>query len=119
MTLLFTILILLVCILLTLVILVQNPKGGGLGQAFGGTSANMFGGVKKTTDFLDRSTWTLAIALFVLVLGMNMVNTGGMSEEAEESDLLEQVEDAAPLTPAPAQQTAPMGEDDLPENVEN
>jgi preprotein translocase subunit SecG len=117
MTLLFTILILLVCILLTLVILVQNPKGGGLGQAFGGTNANMFGGVKKTTDFLDRSTWTLAIALFVLVLGMNMVNTGGTTE-AEESDLLEQVEDAAPINPAPAQQTTPMGEDDLPENVE-
>lgn len=116
MTLLLTILIVLVCILLTLVILVQNPKGGGLGQAFGGASANMFGGVKKTTDFLDRSTWTLAIALFVLVLGMNMAN-GGSSEEVTEDELMEQVEDA-PITPAPAQQTAPMGEDELPENVE-
>jgi preprotein translocase subunit SecG len=67
MTLLFTILIVLVCILLTLVVLVQNPKGGGLGSAFGGAAnPQMFGGVKKTTDFLDRSTWTLAIALFVL-----------------------------------------------------
>jgi preprotein translocase subunit SecG len=113
MTLLFTILIVLVCILLTLVVLVQNPKGGGLGSAFGGSNAQMFGGVKKTTDFLDRSTWTLAISLFVFVLGMNMVNMGNTSS-APEDDIIEQVEDVAPAVPS---DPAPFTEDELPESV--
>ncbi len=118
MTLLFTILIVLVCALLTLVILVQNPKGGGLGSAFGsGANPQMFGGVKKTTDFLDRSTWTLAIALFVLVLGINMVSVGN-AEDADEvnSDMTEQIDDVAPI---PAPTSAPVSEDELPENVED
>jgi preprotein translocase subunit SecG len=118
MTLLFTILIVLVCILLTLVVLVQNPKGGGLGSAFGGAAnPQMFGGVKKTTDFLDRSTWTLAIALFVLVLGINMVNVGGNETEEENSEMTEQIDDAGPIVPAtPA--SSPISEDELPESVD-
>jgi len=98
MTALFTILIVVVSVLLVLVILVQNPKGGGLSSAFGGDSPQMLGGVKKTTDFLDKATWSLVIALFVLVIGMNMVST----ETVEEQDtiLQEQVEDAMPFQPA-------------------
>ncbi|MEZ4887324.1 MAG: preprotein translocase subunit SecG [Chitinophagales bacterium] len=62
-----TILIIFICLLMMLVILVQNPKGGGLGAGFGGGGGgNMMGGVKQTTDFLDKATWTLIIALFVL-----------------------------------------------------
>jgi len=100
MTALFTILIVVVSVLLVLVILVQNPKGGGLSSAFGGDSPQMLGGVKKTTDFLDKATWSLVIALFVLVIGMNMVST----ETVEEQDtiLQEQVEDAMPFQPMPA-----------------
>ena len=60
------VLIVIVCILLALVILVQNPKGGGLATGFQG--ASQIGGVQKTTDFLEKSTWYLAIALFVLCL---------------------------------------------------
>ena len=55
----FLALILIVCFLLVLVIMVQNPKGGGLSSSFGGDSQQI-GGVKKTTDFLDKSTWVLA-----------------------------------------------------------
>jgi preprotein translocase subunit SecG len=117
MTLLFTILIVLVCVLLTLVVLVQNPKGGGLGSAFGGGgNAQMFGGVKKTTDFLDRSTWTLAIALFVLVLGINMVNIGNTDGQEADSEMTEQIDDVAPLPATPA--ATPIGEDELPESVD-
>jgi len=58
------VLIIIVCVLLVLVILVQNPKGGGLSSEFG--SANQIGGVRKTADFLEKSTWGLAIALVVL-----------------------------------------------------
>jgi preprotein translocase subunit SecG len=60
------VLIVIVCILLALVILVQNPKGGGLATGFQG--ASQIGGVQKTADFLEKSTWYLAIALFVLCL---------------------------------------------------
>lgn len=121
MTLLFTILIVVVCLLLTLVILVQNPKGGGLGSAFGGGgNAQMFGGVKKTTDFLDRSTWALAIALFVLVLGVNMVNTTTNEVQNDESNMTEQVEDVAPIVPNQQPTPSAGGADqDLPESVED
>ena len=52
----FLALIIFVSFLLVLVIMVQNPKGGGLSSSFGGDSQQI-GGVKKTTDFLDKSTW--------------------------------------------------------------
>jgi preprotein translocase subunit SecG len=100
MTALFTILIVVVSVLLVLVILVQNPKGGGLSSAFGGDSPQMLGGVKKTTDFLDKATWSLVIALFVLVIGMNMVSTEAVEEQ--DTILQEQVEDALPFQPSDA-----------------
>lgn len=56
----------LVCLLLALIILVQNPKGGGLATGF--TGGAQLGGVQKTTDFLEKSTWYLIIGLFVLCL---------------------------------------------------
>ncbi|MES2629375.1 MAG: preprotein translocase subunit SecG [Bacteroidota bacterium] len=62
----FTILIVIICALLVVVVLIQNPKGGGLDSSFG--SAAQLGGVQKTTDFLEKSTWTLAIGLVVLCL---------------------------------------------------
>lgn len=62
----FTILIIIVCVLLILIVLVQNPKGGGLSSAFG--QGNQVMGVRKTTDFLEKATWTLAVLLLVLSL---------------------------------------------------
>tara|TARA_R110000868_G_scaffold61709_2_gene187326 strand:- start:839 stop:1138 length:300 start_codon:yes stop_codon:yes gene_type:complete len=55
-----------------LVIMVQNPKGGGLSSSFGGGGTQVAGGVKKTGDFLDKSTWTLATLLIVLILLSNI-----------------------------------------------
>tara|TARA_B000000441_G_C21491376_1_gene204069 strand:- start:272 stop:493 length:222 start_codon:yes stop_codon:yes gene_type:complete len=63
-------LIILVCFLLVLVVMVQNPKGGGLSSSFGGSSQQL-GGVQKTSDFLDKSTWILATFLLVLILLSN------------------------------------------------
>lgn len=68
----FLTLILIVCVLLVLVIMVQNPKGGGLSSSFGGGGSQIVGGVKKTSDFLDKSTWTLSTLLIVLILLSNM-----------------------------------------------
>jgi len=68
---LFLILIIIVSVLLILVIMVQNPKGGGLSSSLGGGGSQSLGGVQNTTNFLDRSTWTLAIALFALILLSN------------------------------------------------
>lgn len=50
------------------IVLVQNPKGGGLGASFGGVSSNQLGGAKNAADFLEKATWGLAIALLVFSL---------------------------------------------------
>ena len=62
-----SVLILLVCILLGLIVLVQNPKGGGLAANFTG-STSQFMGVRQTADFLEKASWTLAVVLLVLSL---------------------------------------------------
>ncbi len=65
-----SVLIIVVSIFLTLIVLVQNSKGGGLASNF--SASNQVMGVRKTTDFLEKSTWTLAIALLVLSLVASM-----------------------------------------------
>jgi preprotein translocase subunit SecG len=59
-----TIFIIIACLLLTLIVLVQNSKGGGL--AAGLSSSNQVMGVRKTTDFLEKFTWGLITSLFIL-----------------------------------------------------
>lgn len=66
-------LIVIVCVLLVLIILAQNPKGGGLSSQFGGSGASNLIGVKKTGDLLERLTWGFAIALFVLSMATNFI----------------------------------------------
>ncbi|HOS83707.1 MAG TPA: preprotein translocase subunit SecG [Bacteroidales bacterium] len=53
-------------VLLVLIVLVQNSKGGGLASNF--SSSNQIMGVRKTTDFLEKATWTLAIALVMFCI---------------------------------------------------
>ncbi len=72
--------------LLVLVIMVQNPKGGGLSSSFGGGDSQQLGGVKQTGDFLDKSTWFLATALLLLILFSNITLNSG--ETKTESELL-------------------------------
>ena len=67
----FAILIIITSVLLVLIVLVQNPKGGGLSSSFGGGAGNQIMGAKKTTDFLEKATWTLAIILISLSLLSN------------------------------------------------
>lgn len=111
MTLLLTSLIILTCVLLIIIVLVQNPKGGGLSSSFGGGGTQLFGGVKKTTDFLDRGTWGLAILLVVLVMTSNiMLGPDTDTTEVRES-ALDGVEVDQPLsTPPSSLLTVPDGE---------
>lgn len=62
-----SVLILIVCVLLGLIVLIQNPKGGGLSSTFGG-QANQIMGVRRTTDFLEKGTWVLSVILLCLSL---------------------------------------------------
>lgn len=64
--------IIFVAVLLVLIILAQNPKGGGLSSTFGGSSTNQIMGVQKTNDLLERLTWVLAISIVILTLLTNI-----------------------------------------------
>src|SRR5208282_6024254 len=59
-------LIIVISIFLILIVLVQNSKGGGLASGF--TSSNQYMGVRKTADFLEKATWTLASGLLALCI---------------------------------------------------
>jgi len=58
--------------LLVLIILAQNPKGGGLTSTFGGNDSNQIMGVQKTNDLLEKMTWILAIVIVLLTLTTNL-----------------------------------------------
>jgi len=81
--------------------MVQNPKGGGLSSSFGGGGTQQLGGVKKTSDFLDKSTWALATLLIALILLSNVAISGGGS--TNESKALDQ--DATTSQPLPTTTT--------------
>jgi len=89
-------LILITCVLLILIVLVQNSKGGGLASNF--SSSNQIMGVKKTSDFLEKATWTLAIALFVFSLLATMTQEQKTAEaDAKILESTTNVEQTIPL----------------------
>ena len=87
----FSVLILIISALLVLIVLVQNSKGGGLTSSF--ASSNQFMGVRKTADFLEKATWTLAGALLISCL-MTTISLSGESK-AKKSAIEDQVRNAA------------------------
>ena len=95
----FLVLTIIVCFLLILVVMVQNPKGGGLSSSFGGSSQQL-GGVQKTTDFLDRSTWVLDALLLVLILVSNSMisipSDNNSSTLVDEEAIEEVIPESAP-----------------------
>jgi len=97
----FLILIILVSFLLVVVVMVQNPKGGGLSSSFGGGGTQQLGGVKKTTDFLDKSTWALATLLLALILASNFAVPGvGGSQDSKVINDSDQTTTSPAATPA-------------------
>lgn len=104
-------LILVVCFLLALVVLAQNPKGGGLSSQFGAGGAANLMGVKRTGDLLEKLTWGFAVGLILLALATHML--GGSSagpvrsvnqQAAQKTALPAAPAPTAPAAPAPAAQ---------------
>ena len=99
-----TVLLFITCILLVLIVLVQNSKGGGLASNF--QASNQIMGVRKTTDFLEKATWVLAGALLFL----SIIGTAFIPREnrvGSQSAIKDQIENAidpnqVPSFPAPA-----------------
>jgi preprotein translocase subunit SecG len=106
-----SVLIIIASILLILIVLVQNSKGGGLASNFSGSNQVM--GVKKTADFLEKATWTLAVSLLVLSVIASMTIPRGTTEER--SRIEQQVDNAVDPTQMPQFPTS-IPEDDAPEN---
>ncbi len=77
-----TILTALDAILLTIAVLIQNPKGGGIDSTFGGNSANQVFGAAKSADFIEKATWYLAIGLFVLCIVTSLLVSGASPAES-------------------------------------
>lgn len=73
----FVVFLIIICVLLILIVLVQNSKGGGLASSF--SASNQYMGVRKTTDFLEKATWTLAASLLLI----SLVATWALPKNAE------------------------------------
>ncbi len=97
----FLILILIVAIALILIVMVQNPKGGGISSSFGGGGAQSLGGVQNTNNFLDRTTWTLAIAMFALILLANFAIPRGGADNFKLDNTLDGVQTTQPVENTP------------------
>ncbi len=113
---LFIILMVTACIGLGFMVLIQNPKGGGLNANVGGLSNN-FMGVKQTTDVLEKGTWIFVAVIAVLAMSSTLFLKSA-SGSSSEKDLINKVntsttttpQQAAPVQQAPAPQQAPANQ---------
>jgi len=98
----FGILVILASVILGLIVLVQNPKGGGLSGSLGGFS-NQLMGVKQTTDVLEKGTWVFAgIIVFLCLISSMLINKPG-----ENNNIIKQINTNSGSNTAPSQQTTP------------
>jgi preprotein translocase subunit SecG len=111
------ILTIIVALLLVLLVMVQNPKGGGLSSTFGGGGASM-GGVQSTNTFLDKSTWTLAITMIVLILMTNILADSGSGVNTK-SDLKETIDNRELIDDTPASTTDTPATPSTPEKTDD
>ena len=103
-TVIFNVLIIITSILIVLIVLVQNSKGGGLASNF--ASSGQIMGVKKETDFLEKATWSLAIALvFFCLMSTFTLEKRSMVEQRS------QFEETLPANPVNVPQGIPTADD--------
>ena len=113
-----SVLVIIACILQVLIVLVQNSKGGGLAANF--TSAGQSMGIRKTADFLEKSTWTLAAAILILcVVATASIPRGTVSGKSRIEEQIKNTVDpnAIPTLPTavpPASNTTPAGSNSKP-----
>jgi preprotein translocase subunit SecG len=87
-----SVLVIIACILQVLIVLVQNSKGGGLAANF--TSAGQSMGIRKTADFLEKSTWTLAAAILILcVVATASIPRGAVESRSRIEEQIKTTED--------------------------
>ena len=99
----FVILAVITAVLLAFIVLIQESKGGGLASDF--ASSNQIMGVRKTTDVIEKTTWTLA-ALLVIFRVASAFCLGGPKQGSE--SIVKDMKTTAPApAPAPAAQPAP------------
>ena len=107
------IIIVIASIFLTIIVLVQNDKGGGLAANF--ASGNQTFGVRQTADFLEKATWTLVSIIIVC----SILATAFVSTKVTETktDLTKELQQQAPSNATPqfpsasgAQQSAPASQ---------
>ena len=89
-----TVLIIIASVLLVLVVLMQNPKGGGLSTDFG--AAQNIGGVKQTNEFIEKATWSLAGFIGVMSIIMTLMYSTSGAIPTDEMQQTEQSEQEAP-----------------------
>ena len=114
MLILFGILVIIASVILGLIVLVQNPKGGGLSGSLGGFS-NQLMGVKQTTDVLEKGTWVFAAIVGILCIISPLFipkNTGASSKNDDlinrtSTTVPQQVQPKTVTLPATAQPAAP------------
>lgn len=95
-----SVLVIIACILQIMIVLVQNSKGGGLAANF--TSAGQSMGVRKTADFLEKSTWTLAAAILILCLvATASIPRGQGEQESVIKSSIERVQDPSSIPTLP------------------
>jgi preprotein translocase subunit SecG len=102
-----SVLVIIACFLQILIVLVQNSKGGGLAANF--TSAGQTMGIRKTADFLEKSTWTLAVAILVLcVVATATIPRGGDQQKSRIQTQIDNTVDpnAVPTLPTATPSTA-------------
>lgn len=108
-----SILILIVCVLLALIVLIQNSKGGGLSSSF--ASNNQIMGVRRTADVLEKATWGFAIALFVLcLLGTPKRQVADAAAAGTETVTRKKAETMAPVAAPQQQQATPAPQQGAP-----
>ncbi len=106
----FVILIILACVILGGVILIQNPKGGGLAGTVGGFS-NQLMGVKQTTDALEKGTWVMAVMVALLCLfSAVFIPKGGVSSTNSRAEKVNATQRATPQPVVPNGGTQPAGQ---------
>lgn len=88
MTAIFLVVCIILAILLALVVLIQNPKGGGVNSQFGGVSNQIFG-ASKSTDVVEKATWYLAGALLILCLSSGFIMKSGQNKNVKKVEKTE------------------------------